>query len=380
MRVKLIGIAVIGIGLAILCTKSIASDSTNFVGFSFVGTSPEKSTSNLIYLVVNGRITCLDGNTGQVVWAATAPGLGAEESPGAGPVLAGAELVYMADGGFSTAYSLDRNTGRLSWSLDNRSPTLAADEENVFLSLQGGLGVVVVDSKSGKIRWSHRPVKVGGTVKRLVLSHGRLYTDSPYVWKIADGTIVKNLKFTPKSLVANNQNVFVVDRKMVLRALDAKTGSVLWKVANSAPSQATKVDSDIAVSDSFVALTLYEGAKNIATRAVLDVLDADSGKLLWKFPLDSSSGLDGSMVNVDETRVYILDTGANSKVTAYDAKSGKSLWSHTDSSVKFIGPAASSKGLLLVYGFDQESRIDVLYALDNSTGTVRWKFESKKAK
>lgn len=372
------GSILLGAALATLSIESFASDSASKVGFDFVAADSNNVTDSRIYFVANGRATCLDETTGHVVWTTAAPGLGPDEGPGAGPILTDAGLVYMAGGGFFTAFSLDRKTGHFDWSLDNRSPALAADNKTVFLSLQGGLGIVAIDSTDGKVKWSRRPIKVGGTIKSIVFSHGRLYTDSPYVWKASEGVASTELSSKPQSLAANEESVFIVDQHLTLTALDAITGSTQWKAVNTTTTQTNKLDSDISVSNKFVALTTYDDAANIATHALLSVFDATAGKLLWKIPLVSSSGLDKSMVTVDAVRVYVLDPSVDSTIAAYNARDGKLLWNYSDSSIKFIGPTASFNGLLLIYGFNREKHMDELYALDSSTGTLRWTFESKK--
>ncbi len=348
-------------------------------GFGFVAQSANGETDK-IYLVDGGHIACLNLKTGGLIWSAKAPGLSSQGIPGVGPVLAGPTLAYMGGGGFFTLYGMDKYTGRTKWTLEQRSPTLAHNSDALFLSTQGGLGVIGVNADTGKIKWKHRAVNVGGTLTRIVYSDGRLYTDSPYIWDAGTGRLIGKLSFNPSVVVEEKGQVFMTGYDMPLVSVNAHTGKMLWKAPNPIPeSPATTPDDYLAVSRRYLVAAFYDDQAFMAKNGVVQVYDAVTGKLLWQKTIISSTGLVSDPVSVDREFVYLLESYGSSrkgsKITAFNVHSGKQVWTYSEP-VGFLGPIVSIGGTVLANTAGQPGSVNhtSLYALDRKTGMVRWKF------
>jgi len=376
---KIIAVVAMSV-LTIYChAKDLSRVTQTVSGFGFIAQSDKESLGQ-IYLVDGGYAASVNLNTGRVIWTVKAPGLSSQLIPGAGPILAGSILAYMGGGGFYTLYGLDKLTGRLKWTLERRSPTLTYHTGSVFLANQGGFGIVDVNANTGKINWEHRAVKIGGTVKRIVYSKGRLYTDSPYVWNASNGQLTNKLSFSPSVVVTSNDQVFFAGPDMTLISLDASDGSVRWSAPNPIqPSPNVTPDDYLAASSKYLVAAYYDNQAFMAKQGVLQVFDIETGKLLWERTVVSPSVLVPNPIAVDHDYVYFLESegpsGKGSKITAFNAQSGKQVWTYSKGN-SFIGPIASIGGVILANTGGQRGSGDhvMLYALDQKTGLTKWKF------
>lgn len=347
-------------------------------GNDFVARKLANGRTGQVYLFGGAAHTvCLDGGSGQVIWSVKAPGLSQQASPGAGPVLAGRTLVYMGNGGFFTAYALDAETGKTKWSLEKRSVALAAEPSAVFLGTDGGLGVMAINAQTGKIKWEHRVARVGGSVTKMVYAGGRLYTDSPWVWNATTGQIETKLDIDPSVATASDGRVFMVGSSIPLVALDAQTSKILWKQRNPLPSPHEHADDFLAASDRYVAAAFYDGDSFEMHRGVLKVYEAPTGRLLWTKAISSAMGLLPHPVSADDQFVYLLkpatEKGVNATLTAFDGKTGHQAWSF--SARRLNGPVAPVGNVILISSDEGNApEYTTLYALDQKTGVLRWKF------
>jgi len=332
-----------------------------------------------VYLFGGGsHAVCLDGESGHLIWSEKVPGLSRQGSPGAGPVIAGSTLVYMGGGGFFKAYGLNLQTGKMKWVLEKRSPALASGSNDVFLATQGGLGAIAVDAETGKVKWAHRTVEVGGTLTKIVYSEGRLYSDSAQVLDARDGHPIIKLAVDPDVILANGGKVYMTGDSIPLMAVNAQTGKTLWSAPNPLrPSPKTRHDVYLAASRRYVVATFYDTLAFQAQHGVLRVYESVSGRLLWEKQLASDSGLPPDLVGTDNDRVYLLEPAENGSeetgVTAFDAESGKQLWTYH--ARRLEGPVVFASNILFVFSDDGAApEYTSLYALDCKTGSLLWKF------
>jgi outer membrane protein assembly factor BamB/3',5'-cyclic AMP phosphodiesterase CpdA len=137
-----------------------------------------------------------------------------------------------------------------------------------------------------------------------------------------------------------------LDRKVY--AIQADNGKRRWIRETGGPMSASPVlDRD----------SLYVGS----TDGFLYSLDAKTGRVRWKFdtgsPLFASPAVSGGVVCI----------GGYKKIYGLDAASGRVLWTQEAGSF-FQSRAAADKGVFYLGGWD-----NTLYALEASTGQVKWR-------
>jgi outer membrane protein assembly factor BamB len=255
---------------------------------------------------------------------------------------------------------------------------LASGSNDVFLATQGGLGAIAVDAETGKVKWAHRTVEVGGTLTKIVYSEGRLYSDSAQVLDARDGHPIIKLAVDPDVILANGGKVYMTGDSIPLMAVNAQTGKTLWSAPNPLrPSPKTRHDVYLAASRRYVVATFYDTLAFQAQHGVLRVYESVSGRLLWEKQLASDSGLPPDLVGTDNDRVYLLEPAENGSeetgVTAFDAESGKQLWTYH--ARRLEGPVVFASNILFVFSDDGAApEYTSLYALDCKTGSLLWKF------
>jgi outer membrane protein assembly factor BamB len=157
-------------------------------------------------------------------------------------------------------------------------------------------------------------------------------------------------------------------------AVDAQTGHQLWKRATGGPVPATP-----AVADGIVYIGSYDGK--------FYAFDAQNGAVKWKFKTEGerrfeAKGLHGlqpknqtiadpfdvflSSPVVAQGTVYFGSGDGN--VYALDASSGELRWKFKTGDVVHASPAYSN-GVLFVGSWDS-----YFYAIDAKTGTEKWRF------
>ena len=350
------------------------------IGSGFVAQSSSTRAATLVCVSGAKDLACLDGDSGHEQWLEPIPG----GSVDVGPVIVGSNLVYMGGNGFFTAYGLALDNGHMEWNLDNRSPVLAVGTSTAFLATQGGLGILAVDASNGQIKWKKRPVIVGGTLKQIVVSHGHLYTDSPYVWDANTGEVIEKLPFDPEILTAAEGRIFATGPSQPVFALDAASNTILWKSSN--PIKATpEVTPDVALvaSAKYVVAFFYKYEADITNHGVMRVYAAKSGKMLWQKRIVSEVALTKNIVSADDQHVYLIEDEhvpnatadhIKSTIVAFDAKTGHCVWQFA-SSGWIEGPIVSIRHTVFASGDAAPApNYTVLYAIKKANGTLRWKF------
>jgi len=142
--------------------------------------------------------------------------------------------------------------------------------------------------------------------------------------------------------------VYVGSRDGNVYALDAETGAVRWKAPTGI------VESPIAVAGPFV----YA----VATDGHVAAIDAVTGVVKWTTP-PFGSGYRLSGPAVADGVVFVASM---QRLSAFDARTGASLWVRNVGNTSFMSQPVSYKGTIIVSdGF-------TLYAFDAKTGETRW--------
>lgn len=349
-------------------------------GSGFVVLSSTTGAGAIVCVSGAADLACLDGDSGRKLWSEPIPG----GSVDIGPVIAGSTLAYMGGGGFFTAYGLALHSGQTEWTIEKRSPALAAGTNTIFLATQGGLGVMAVDASNGQIKWKKRPVVVGGTLKQIAVSNGHLYTDSPYVWDTVSGKVTEKLPFDPEAVTAAAGRIYATGPNMPLFALDAASSTIIWKAEN--PIGATAQETpyiNVVASAKYVIAIFYKSGADITHRAIVRAYAATSGKMLWEKKINSKAALTENLVCVDDQHAYLIEdkniqnaavNQVKSTVTAFDAKTGHRIWRFA-SSGWIEGPIVSIGKTVFASGDAAPApNYTALYAINTANGTLRWKF------
>jgi outer membrane protein assembly factor BamB len=136
-----------------------------------------------------------------------------------------------------------------------------------------------------------------------------------------------------------------------MRALDRRSGEVLWSFNTVFPVQASPL--------------IIDDGVYVATDHALYALDLLTGKLQWQTP----TGNEGAYMGPPAYEAGIIYTTSGKSLLAVDSTSGKEIW-RSEHSDMFTAPAVAN-GLIYVGNFD-----GYFYAFDQKNGTEKWKVHS----
>lgn len=171
----------------------------------------------------------------------------------------------------------------------------------------------------------------------------------------------------------------------VIAGLDATDGQRLWTFAPSTQGAATGVD--VVPSGSSVVATGFLRVSGNLTDAVTWRLDAATGEVEWDNAFDFARDIGGPIeVGPDGDRVYVAGFAEEQILTvAYDATSGKQLWSRTHESGWNANGLEAGRGLSVSPGGSTVYTVGslpattnagstnyALFAYDAADGTERW--------
>jgi len=166
-----------------------------------------------------------------------------------------------------------------------------------------------------------------------------------------------------------------VGDKEVVEALDAATGHGIWSF-----DYPTHYRDDFGFDEGPRAAPAIAGGRvyTFGAEGALDCLDFGTGKKIWSVDTQSQfhfqKGFFGAACSplVDEGRVLMNIGGSGGAgLVAFDAATGKTLWTATDQDASYSSPvAATIHGVRHVIFFTRAGLVDV----DPSNGKVRYQF------
>ena len=267
----------------------------------WVGYSPAVS-DGVVYLL-SGRyekreIQARDGTTGRVLWTVEMP-----ETKRPPAVIGG--RIYVIGGEPSRVHAFDHSTGELLWNLDIED----VDDPPI---VTGGVGYLTgydaayaVDEATGEILWTYDPDELMDT--RPAVEDGVVYLAPDrrlYALDAATGRLLWSYLSDgpmPRRPVVAAGMVFLgsisKDNLGQLRALDAKSGEVVW----SQEPTGGYVWS-LAVADGILYAEDSDG--------LLRAIDPATGEELWEFR--TGHQFDGSSYAVADSVLYVGSSGAYS--------------------------------------------------------------------
>ncbi|UKD13394.1 PQQ-binding-like beta-propeller repeat protein [Burkholderia aenigmatica] len=264
--------------------------------------------------------------------------------------------------------------------------------------------VVALDATSGKLLWKTYMVPegyTGGSVwgNTPVVDHetGLLYVTTGNNFTVPEGVCRYPGQEKCKAAVPGNHiDSFV--------ALNLKTGKIAWATRTLAADMSTNYDHDDGPDYDFgsgpnLYTTTIGGHKRTLLGAgqksgVYWALDPKTGKVVWHTQVGPGSLLGGMLwgTAADGKRIYVsignlnhesidVNSPAGTKTTkggiwaAVDAATGKLLWRTADPQ-QMMDTVAMSEANGVVYAGSLAGSGANMYALDASTGEIKWSFES----
>jgi eukaryotic-like serine/threonine-protein kinase len=317
-------------------------------------TSPAVATSGgraLVYAGAGNHFYAYPAGGGAAVWSYTLPAGVVENSP----AVADGAVYFGSTAG--TIYALNASTGARMCSFSTGQAILASP--------------VVVDNGSG-------PVVYDGTVPSGVSgaeyaingpgnTHGACTKDWEFnSWAVTPGGTWSSPAY---GMGANRVPLLVFgskDRDDSVYALNANTGALVWRYQTSS-LEFSDVGAPPTVSprgrNGFTDGVVYVTGKD----KVVYALNLATGKLIWKFRLDTGTNGDLAGAALVGDRIYVgTDTGAY----ALNATTGALVW-HVLSQATFYGsPAVTGPiGRQVLVAASTEGSI---YALSLATGATLW--------
>ena len=304
-----------------LCHTGFSTSSapqTNHVKWSYttagkVHSSPTIVNGKLYVGSNDGKIYCLDADTGDFIWNYTTG-----NAVWSTPAIADEKLYVGSWGG--KIYCLDADTGDFIWNYTTGDYVVSSPaiyNGKLYVG-SGDCKIYCLDADTGKLIWN--------------------YTTSPVLSSpaIADG----------KVYVGADAKIY---------CLDAETGELIWNTCDLG----CVMDSSPAVADGKV----YVGAGGY-----IHCLDAETGESIWSY---LTGGWVWSSPAIANGKIYVGSIYVDSEdgeIYCLDADTGELIWSYTTGGGVYSSPAIAD-GKLYVGSYDQK-----IYCLDADTGELIWSY------
>ncbi|MFB1062917.1 PQQ-binding-like beta-propeller repeat protein [Natrinema sp. H-ect4] len=324
-------------------------------------------------------IYAIDPETGEDYWSITDDALRTNNEL----TVADGMIFVRADGGAIRAYNAE--TGDQEWESAQpnktvQSPMVAA---NGLLYATTDDRLYAIEADSGRSEWvvpeagdftdygpDFYPPVVSGTT--LLLSseyhgiHGFDAITGEHQWQYSNYGITSRPSVTvgTASIVSTDADVYG-ETEGELIGQSVTTGDPKWKIQISETVERLGISKAIAVGN-----RIYVWAASSEMEAQLFAVDADSGDIDWRAPVNSPFG--GWVRAIGDT-VYTASGGTSSGWTAYalDRETGERYWTATGSEPDVPLEVVAQDDLVF---FRFESGI--LYAVDRAEGTEVWNFEA----
>jgi outer membrane protein assembly factor BamB len=292
---------------------------------------PALANGVIYFAPQDGYVYAVDASNGKVKWRFKRT-VNVSEQVGIDgyPVVDGATLYVASDGG--TVYALNAADGKQRWLF--RVPidgghiyaAPAAGNGKLYVSTGGGANsFYALDETTGKIDWQvsapqgfdSYPLVAGDTV---YAGANAYYQASFYAFDAQSGKIRWQFQANDAVIARpafDGANLFVGARDSTLYEFNAATGKQGWHitVGDQGASAALATGAPPTVSDGVV----YVGGQS----GVLEALDAATGTIRWKQPLD---GPVDSAPTVANGAVYVTTEKGN--VFAFRSSDGAPSWNY----------------------------------------------------
>jgi outer membrane protein assembly factor BamB len=238
-----------------------------------------------------------------------------EGQPAGPPAVAGGRVYVSCENGY--LYCLELESGKPVWRYDAASGLASmpgVSEAGIFLGTLDGR-VVSIDPEGG-LNWE---AGVGGTVNSTPIPAGdRVFFGSSdkrvYCADAGDGSIVWSFEALGPVEVSpciDAGQVYAVSLEGDLFALDERDGRLLWTYRTEGLPVTCPVAAD--------------GKVFLASEFELHCADAQSGKVLWKYPT-ASTVISNLAVRGNQLLVLYGSAGGDASMISLDDRTGDELW------------------------------------------------------
>lgn len=283
-------------------------------------------------------------------------------------------------------YAVDVKTGRLVWSKQYTGDQIWTDEHRLYLGRTYSDGLEALNPETGHLLWR----AMGNTsdwVSRLVVSHGRVYTNTEI--RVLDAltgrTVLRLYKATPysgrtnpngsafmplisgKRLSANDSSVFMAT-KGILYAYHATTSQPRWQIDLSSLLAGAHIIELLANSRFVYVLGKARGSHGFRPGELV-ALDASNGRLEWRDSIRTSRASQGPAARLFENRLFLLQSVSGqpgSELVALNAATGKPIWRFR-SALELLGPPTPAGRYIVV-----PNCLSDLVALQAASGRLVW--------
>lgn len=275
-----------------------------------------------------GLISAFRSSDGKVLWRSRT-----ESRPTGGPSVVGDLVVFGTRGG--DVIALDRANGKQRW-----KSTISSD---VLSAPAGAKGIVVVRAEDGRV---------------FALSADT----GERVWSYDSSVPRLSLRGNSKPLIVDDA-VLVAEDNGKLTSLALRDGRLNWEASVAIPGGRSELERLVDLDANVAATGGQVFAASFAKTTA--ALELRSGRLIWKRPIGSVTGL-----VADDGAVYITDLHGN--VWALDAFTGTTIWKQTGLHDRGVtAPVIQGKWILVA---DSDG---YLHWLSRSDGTFDGRVEAE---
>ncbi|MEO5591246.1 MAG: PQQ-binding-like beta-propeller repeat protein [Chitinophagaceae bacterium] len=273
----------------------------------------------------NGEIVALDKKNGKPVWKFKTGGkMYAIPATNGNVVIAGSSDNYI--------YALAAKTGKLLWKIQTGKAVLAHPliaKEVVYTGASDG-HFRAINIKDGTIRWDFNDVS-GFVVTKPLIYDNKIYFgcwhNDFYCLSLATGSLVwkwnngsSNRMFSPAACfpVAAHNRIFIVAPDRYMTALDANTGTVIWR--KQMPDLRVRESMGLSADSSLVFVKTMEGnVSGISTQA---------GEMMPVWKSELTLGYEICPTAIVEKNNIVFVPGQSGITVALNRADGKVLWKH----------------------------------------------------
>ena len=323
---------------------------------SIVSSAPKEK---MMFAIANGTLYRLDMKTHKPLWHITG-------TIQFGELVDTTYYVVTMNGNSTRLYALDVTSGKIRWQVDGPNNVIVPMISNnhvYFSSLtkDGYLTVVALDSASGAKEWEHR---LGDKKARGEKISSPMSTNF-HLTAASDQAVYGEF-----STINSDKSKLNVSKQRI--ALNAQNGNQLWQKNEEIPNIIDDGTGFVVDGILYVEKSSSDSSKQ---QGYFLAYDAASGKQLWSKQLDGPISRFGTTLlnGVIYLNTSRLGQQRGNSIYAFSAKDGSQLWYYQDASTSGTSyPTVTENGIYINRYAGQ-----TLVALDTATGKVRWTYKFK---